>query len=162
MALRVQRDRGFRVGFALLVTIGIFLGFKTQQAISLALGAMNRVSVDSGSRPLADRMVLAQIADRDRLLAATGSLERDPFRSPRDSHVDRNPTPQRRESTGGVPVLRALLFDNVNPSVQLSIGAHTSDWLREGDSYEGWVVMEIGVDSVRISKGDQSLVLSTS
>ena len=162
MAARFDRDRSFWLGFALLITVGIFLGFKTQQAVSLVLGAMNRESVDNGSRSVPDGTLLAQIADRDRMLGDTGSLQRDPFRSPRDSGVDRNPTPQPRQETKAVPTLRALLFDNVNPSVQFSIGAQTSDWLRKGDSYQGWVVIEIGPNSVRISKEDESLVLSTS
>jgi hypothetical protein len=162
MAVRVQSDRGFWLGLALLIAVGIFLGLKVQQAVSLAHGAMSGASIERQAQPNPDRKLLIQVADRDSFLRDTSALQRDPFRSSRPLAVNRDPAPPRQQEVSTVPVLRALLFDNVNPSVQLSIGALTSDWLREGDSFEGWVVLEIGPDSVRVSKNDESVVLSTS
>ncbi len=60
------------------------------------------------------------------------------------------------------PDLRALLYDNVNPSVQLSSGATTSGWLHKGDSFLGWTVVEITATSIRISRGGESIVLTSS
>jgi len=163
MAARDQRNHRFWLGFALLVVVGVFLGLKVHQAISLVLGAKYNASAGSGSRSTVEKDLLAQAAGRDSLLKEDDSFPRDPFRSPSTSTVSRRQTPQpQQETEAPPPVLRALLYDNVNPSVQLSVGSMTSDWLLEGDTFEGWVIEGIGPDSVRLSKDDESVVLSTS
>jgi hypothetical protein len=142
--------------------VGVFLGLKTLQAVSLVQGDKNPVSIRNAPPSASDEILLAQIADRDSLLVDTGSLDRDPFRDPTVWRPQRVRTSQPERDKEVVPILRALLYDNVNPSVQLSAGSETSDWLRQGDSFKDWVIVEIGPDSVRISKNDEHVVLSTS
>ena len=162
MANGTQRNRQLWLGFALLVLVGVLLGLKTQQAVSLVLGAKNRVSIGNSFQPAPEGALLAQVANRDSLLEDTGSLDRDPFRNPIVWKPSKVRTDKPEKDGEAVPILRALLYDNVNPSIQLSTGAVTSGWLRKGDSFQGWVIVEIGPDSVRISKNDENVVLSMS
>jgi hypothetical protein len=59
-------------------------------------------------------------------------------------------------------VLRALLFDDVRPSVQLGVGGSTSDWLHRGDRFRGWQIVEINAKSVTVSTGSETVVLRSS
>ena len=147
MANGTQRNRQLWLGFALLVLVGVLLGLKTQQAVSLVLGAKNRVSIGNSFQPAPEGALLAQVANRDSLLEDTGSLDRDPFRNP----IVWKPSKVRTDKP-----------EKDGEAVPISTGAVTSGWLRKGDSFQGWVIVEIGPDSVRISKNDENVVLSMS
>jgi hypothetical protein len=101
------------------------------------------------------------VVERNRVIAAATLGERDPFRPPPAPARPGGASPRSTDSDPP-PVLRTLLYDRVSPSVQLSIGRATSGWLRAGDAFRGWVVVEISPTSVRITKGDRSLVLTSS
>jgi hypothetical protein len=152
--------RGFWVGFALLLLVGVFLGIRVGGAVHAVLGG--RVLVSGGP---ADTAGIAALPDgaKDTLIADALMGDRDPFRDP----------PAVRIEGGGVakaspaiakepPALRALLYDNVNPSVQLSQDATISGWLHKGDSFLGWTVIEITSTSTTISRGGESVVLTSS
>jgi hypothetical protein len=85
---------------------------------------------------------------------------RNPFTDPpapaRPRRVRRAPAPAPRPE---VPSLRALLYDTVNPSVQLRTSREDSAWLHVGETFDGWTVAEITAASVTIVRDDQRVVL---
>ena len=50
------------------------------------------------------------------------------------------------------PTVRAIVYDQIHPSVRLADGEHVSGWLRQGDSFRGWTITQITAQSVRIQK----------
>jgi hypothetical protein len=57
------------------------------------------------------------------------------------------------------PVLRALLYDTVNPSVKLSEKGAVSGWMYVGDEFRGWTIDFISSNSVTVSKNGKVVVL---
>jgi hypothetical protein len=158
---RPRNGRDSLAGIFLLVLVGAWLGLRSGLLMLAVLGLKGQVTrvVTPPNDPSLDQASLA--AARDSLLVRARPGERDPFRGPELS--DRAFSPARAISQGpeAPPVLRASLFDNVNPpSVQISQEGETSEWLHRGDSFRGWVVSDLQPDSIRISKGGRSVVLS--
>ena len=57
------------------------------------------------------------------------------------------------------PVLRAFLYDDRQPTIQVAIGELTSGWLRAGDKFQGWTVTDINATAATLSRNGQSVVL---
>ncbi len=107
----------------------------------------------------------ATMEERREARHAAASLPRDPFRGPSAQPVRENDgaavqtaeavaTPAK-PATASVPALRALVYDNVRPSVQLACEDAISPWLGQGDTFKGWTVLEIGPGSVWIRNGSR-------
>jgi hypothetical protein len=154
--------RGFWFGLALLALVGLFLGIRAGGAVRTVMGGRGWAATHPvGSTSTGVRGQGS--AAKDSLLSAVGSPERDPFRDAPAPRAEGGFIQKAAPSEARVPPdLRALLYDNVNPSVQLSSGATTSGWLHKGDSFLGWTVVEITATSIRISRGGESIVLTSS
>ena len=155
-------QRGFWFGFALLVLVGVFLGLRAGGAIRAVMGGRQwALSSEAGSGAVGTGTQGAAV--KDSLLSAVNLSNRDPFRYASAPRADGGAAPRATPSEARTPPdLRALLYDNVSPSVQLSSGAATSGWLHKGESFLGWTVVEITATSTTISRGGESIVLTSS
>ncbi len=57
------------------------------------------------------------------------------------------------------PKLRTLLYDDVNPSAQISYKGDRSNWLHVGDEFRGWKIDDITKDTVTVSRRSRRYVL---
>jgi len=144
--------------FGLLVLGVALLAIRSAQTVESVLAASRRPAAASIA-PAPASMGTGLLATRDSLLAESRRGPRDPFRPPPPPPR----TPERRrppaEPTPVRPEMRALLFDKVEPSVQLRVGAAESGWLHQGDSFQGWTVVAITASSVELHSGKQTVVL---
>lgn len=158
---RPRNGRDSLAGFYLLVLVGAWLALRSGQLMFTVLGLKRQVTPAVATAIDSRRAQASVAAYRDSLLVRARPGDRDPFRGP--ELPDRAFSPARAISQGpeAPPVLRASLFDNINPpSVQISQEGATSEWLHRGDSFRGWVVSDLQPDLIRISKGGRSVVLS--
>lgn len=101
----------------------------------------------------------AAMDGRADLRRATAGPRRDPFRAPAPARVVRSDASTGEAATPAapppLPVVRALVFDNVSPAVQLAVGGRVSRWLGKGEAFQGWIVLEINPASVRVTNGNR-------
>lgn len=149
-----------QIGIGVMLVLLAILGVRSTSTVKAVLtplaGAAAAPALDAPTG-----LDLAALGVRDSLIDSAAPGRRDPFRESYDpqpraerSGVSREEEPQRVK-----PSLCALLFDNVNPTTQVSIDGVRSGWLRQGDEFQGWRVAAITKDSVTVTKGDESLVL---
>ncbi len=103
--------------------------------------------------------------ERRELRGAVANLTRDPFRGPsalrtyagdNDAGAEVVRTAEAPKPVAdAVPALKALVYDDVRPSVQLACEDALSPWLGQGDTFKGWTVLEIGPGSVWIRNGSR-------
>jgi hypothetical protein len=149
------------IAVGLLAVVGVFLGARTEHAVGLVM-ARGHASV---AQPVSGSDLSARIgamAAKDSLEAAAQPGERDPFRDP----PARTPRPASGAVAGrppaevaATPAARAVLFDRVDPRVQLSLGSEVSAWLRPGDTFQGWTVVRITTATITLAQGEQQLTL---
>jgi hypothetical protein len=147
---------------ALVAGVGVILGLVATRSVKSVTAGFGPVGPPTGNP--ADCASPSVLAARDSLLADAVVGARDPFRAPAVPQASEGGTSTRKEGTvlAGTPVMRALLYDNVNPLVQIGIGSVTSGWLHTGDQFQGWTVVEINSSSVRIARNGESVVLPSS
>jgi hypothetical protein len=142
-----------------LLVILILLGLRSYQVGTLMLPSGIQPTTAAAAAQEADSTMLS-LAYKDSILSTTEACDRNPFSAPRARR--RTPPPVRQqdpEPEEGPPSLAALLYDNVEPAVQLKYKSSVSTWLRKGDSFRGWVILEISPNSVTILKDGESVVL---
>jgi hypothetical protein len=145
--------------FGALLVILILLGLRSYQVGTLVLPSGTPQTTGAAVAQEADSPLLS-VAHMDSILSTTESCDRNPFSAPRGRR--RPPPPPRQvdpEPEEGTPSLAALLYDNVEPAVQLKYKTSFSSWLRKGESFRGWVILEISPNSVTILKDGEYVVL---
>ncbi len=162
MSRKARKDVAFWTGCGAVLLFVLVLGLRCGQTVSAVLSARGQPTPEAkaaGGTGTADAF---EIARRDSLVAAATPGERNPFRDPppRERAPTRRPETPRPVSEPP-PSLRALLYDTVNPSVQLAVGNSASGWLLEGDVFKGWTVAAITPTSVTVTRGNRSLVLNS-
>jgi len=165
---RIQSvGRLFWLALASFALVLLIQGFRTSHVVSVLLDRTDRETVRKQAGERKPDALLAMVDQKDSLVVAATGAERNPFGDPprpRRPRVERPqnqaPAPPPRPVEEKPPTLRTLLFDRVNPSVQLRDASRSSGWLHVGDTFDGWLVEEILENSVRISKGSRSVVLS--
>jgi hypothetical protein len=149
-------------GYAALLLGLLVLGVQVQRTmtavLSLGSGAGSGTSGDMGEEAAG----WGSIAARDSLIARAHVGARDPFQSGAPRVTSSPAAAESRPAPDPDPRLGSLLFDNVAPSVQLTVGPSRSGWLRQGDAFLGWKVVEVGRTSVKVAKGSRTLVLGSS
>lgn len=163
MATKGTQNSTQRFGIVVLSGVGIFLFYHSYCATGTVMEVRSQV-VTVTAAPVDARLGdLRSLEIRDSLLAEALPATRDPFKNAPPPLSGRT-TPATATATAyrPVPILRALLFDTVNPSVQLSLGERTSEWLHKGDGFRGWTVTEITPTSVELSCQGKRIVLSSS
>ncbi len=166
MGLGDQRNVRILIAAVLLLGTGAlsFRVLHTMNEISATRGAVTTTAnADGGDR--FEKMKVAMDERRD-MRRAVASLPRDPFGGPSaqraytagsdvDDQVAQATEAPRRTVADAVPALKALVYDNVRPSVQLACEDAISPWLGQGDTFKGWTVLEIGPGSVWIRNGSR-------
>jgi len=154
-----RENRTYWWGVGLLFLVALILGartrIRTQAALAVPVAAMAQTGpavTDVGSEIKLVRM-------KTGMAEAGAALERDPFRDPPSTRVAPRPQRVRRPEPEPEPALRALLYDQANPTVQLGISGQLSGWLKAGDEFRGWVIVEIKPSSTTVSKNGRTLVL---
>jgi hypothetical protein len=166
-----REERGFWVGLAALLLAGIFLGVRTERGVSAVLAAQS----GGGSTATGDadgpamRTLLAELDAKSARIEQATAADRDPFREPApklEAQTAPSPAPPRPAPPPPPPrvppSLGALLYDEVNPSVQLRVGTLTSDWLHRGENFKDWTVVEIRPGAVTVSQDGDTVVLRPS
>ncbi|MBM3285859.1 MAG: hypothetical protein FJY88_00690 [Candidatus Eisenbacteria bacterium] len=162
MTAATPSGRSFWVGIALLLSGVAFLAFRGGSAVTAVLDAGRGSHQKSLPVAAGVSKTPAGWAQRDSLLAAARLGDRDPFRPPTAPRGEVARDRARKPDDGDAPSIGALLFDNINPAVQIRVGGETSGWLREGEEFRGWVVDDIRPTSVKISRGAETVVLPSS
>jgi len=160
MSQAPQDARMLWVGALALLMVGVFLGVRTERAMTAVLGGQAQAQVKPDETAAQWAALAKQVRDQNALLAQPPG-RRDPFREApaevRESGArETGPRPPARPAT---PAIAAVLFDNVNPSVKLRTSSATSDWLHVGDKFAGWTVVSISGSAVEISQGGERVVL---
>jgi hypothetical protein len=143
-----------------LAIFGALLGLRSERAVSSVLAGPGfdilAAGTQSGGIPDLDRLAV-----KDSLLAAAEPSARDSFSDPPPPpRPARKATPSKPKTVvvpqPPQPHLQALLYDHVDPAVQLRVGGKTSEWLSVGADHGGWKILEITSGSVVVthSQGD--------
>lgn len=138
-----------------LALCGALLGLRSERAVSSVLAGTGVEILMAGAQPgvIPD---LERLATKDSLLAAVVPAARDPFSDPapppRPTRKTAPATPQPAvDLPPPQPRLQALLFDLVDPAIQLRVGGETSGWLPVGGEHGGWRILEITSGSAVVS-----------
>ncbi|MBC8423610.1 hypothetical protein H8E07_05765 [bacterium] len=162
MAITAQDRKYYTVGIGAMLLVVLLLGLRSSQTVKSVLADKIPYETTEIQQPQLVKEAVKGVSARDSLVACAlldGKL-RDPF-----AQETRKPSTRRtvkappRVARLIEPSLAALIFDNVNPTVQITIEGERSDWLRTGDQFRGWQVAEIAAKSVKVKKGDREIVL---
>jgi len=156
MRRRKNQQGAAAITLLVLAVSGIYLAFRAYTTVHTVLSPP---AVTSGGGGMARVTLVERAEARDRTLAALEEPARDPFsrvrRSrPHDTTYRPPPKPEVR------PVLRMILYDQLSPEIQLSLGDDLSGRLRLGQSFSGWTVVSISARSCTVrNRGGETLTL---
>lgn len=169
--LPARGGRALLFGYVIVLLMVLVLAFRTEQTIAAVLGGGQPPRVEAKEETAGARL-LGEIQRRYEKLAQALPVLRDPFKDPPASaqarqaaqqaarQADQAGSPQQAEPSGPLfPTVRAIVFDQFNPSVQLTLNNEISGWLHRGDSFHGWSVTQITAQSVRVEKDGASYQL---
>lgn len=132
----------------LLLAAGVYL---VVRSLAAADAVLSPAVGPRASSPGVGTSPAAEAKARDDALRDVGTPSRDPFHLPaRPVAATRRPDAQTRPDTP--PDVRLVLFDQVDPEVQLSSEGGISGRLRVGQSFEGWTVTSISQSAVVVMK----------
>ncbi|MBI5836765.1 MAG: hypothetical protein HZB25_05950 [Candidatus Eisenbacteria bacterium] len=157
----VRDDRATWIGPAALGLAVILLGGQVRQTVVDVLSVTRGTGASGPGAANAGAPAWKSVTARDGLVERSHMGPRDPFRLPPARSMTRERGPAAPEPAPA-PRLSSLLFDNVAPSVQLTVGEIRSGWLKAGEVFQGWTVVEIGRASVKVTDGSRTLVLAAS
>lgn len=163
MRLGDQKNARILIAVVLLAGTGVLAVrvARTMHEVSVTRGHDLEASGGKGTARL-DKLK-SSMEERRELRRAVADMPRDPFRAPSAQRARGNDdgavavasaTPSA-PAADAVPALKALVYDNVRPSVQLACEDAISPWLGQGDTFKGWTVLEIGPGSVWIRNGSR-------
>ncbi len=158
---QMMNDRRAWIGFAVLLVLVALLGLRSRQTATTVLRA-ETATAGSAVRSTEDPHGLMEIARRDSMLTAARATRSNPFRRGRTvAPVAQTPQPENTPAPEKPtePRLLTLLYDDVGPCAQITIGSDRSGWLHEGEEFQGWNVDEIGDMAVTVSRAGRRLVL---
>jgi len=160
---KTQQDRKYyAVGVGAMLLVVLLLGLRSKEAVQAVLNDRAPELTAETERPELVVAAVRGVAARDSMVAVAhlDAKLRDPFA--RDKKAPKSDRPVRRPQRVAKvirPALSALIFDEVHPTVQITIEGERSDWLGTGDKFRGWQVAEILARSVKVKKGDKEIVL---
>ena len=162
MMSNMQIDRRAWIGFGVLLLLVVALGVRGQRAASTVLtGVGERQS--TSVRSVDDPHDINAVAIRDSILLEAQASDRNPFRqitvaravAQEPTRTTTAPAPRKPKK----PKLLTLLYDDVAPTVKISVGSKRSDWLHVGDKFLEWKVDDISVASVSVTRRGKTVVL---
>ncbi len=141
---------------AILLASTLILGFRT---CGVARAVLRGPVVKPITLPITQPSIMTEITRDDALLAAVEAPSHDPFAGAEAPSVPSSATEAPAPVVIERPVLRAFLYDDRQPTIQVAIGEQTSGWLRAGDKFQGWTVTDINATAATLSRNGQSVVL---
>lgn len=148
-----QPDWVGRISIGLLLASLVVVGIRAQRTSALALYADRDAAPQSGI-PKETPPSLTEAASSGRPIPA-----RDPFQYLETTIPRKQPVEPAEDETQSLPELGALLYDTINPQVQLRVSGVASGWLSKGAVFNGWVVEAIQPDAVTVQKQGERVVL---
>jgi hypothetical protein len=148
-----QPDWVGRFSIALLLASLVVVGIRAHRTSALALYPDRNAASQPGI-PKETPVYLTEYASSGRPMPA-----RDPFQYLETTIPRKQPVEPVEDKTQSLPELGALLYDTINPQVQLRVSGVSSGWLSEGAVFNGWVVEAIQPDAVTVQKQGERLVL---
>jgi hypothetical protein len=150
----------FWLGLGLLGIVGLFLGFSAAGAVrAVLLSKALPAAPSAGQSVVSGHAPMARV-DKDAMIVAANPGDRDPFREPPAMRSEGASSARgAQQAVREVPICSGLLYDNVSPLVELATESGSSGWLRKGDQFLGWMIVQINPKSVTIAKGSESVVL---
>lgn len=156
-----HESRNHRLSIVIMFVLVGLLGMRSAKTTRVVLTPVAG-TIDSVQSLLPQGLNIMAIGHRDSMIALAAPARRDPFREKTDppkqrvhvSRTRREQKPKRQKLELG-----ALLYDNINPTAQVSIDGKRSGWLRQGDVFQGWTVAVITTDTVTLTKGRDRIVL---
>jgi hypothetical protein len=157
--MEIRPNAGVAAGWISLAIVCVLLGFRSYQVADAVLVTHQQTDAvaDAASSGNTDGPAAHQVSGG----SSSRPCGRNPFGAPSGGR------PVRDEVTYNAPPeeapeLRALLFDAVDPSVQISVfDTLQSGWLRQGGRFMGWTVTKIERSSVTVAKAGKSVILSS-
>ncbi len=147
-------------GYAVLALGVALLGLSVRQTVVTVLSGGREFGA-AGAGGEGGPTGWRNMGARDSLVEQARMGRRDPFQPPpMERAAVRVPVVQAAPAPPPEPRLGSLVYDNVAPTVQLTVGEERSGWLRPGDVFHGWTVLEITRASVRVANGTRTRVLA--
>jgi hypothetical protein len=168
MAKTDREARNFWIGLIALLLVGILLGVQSERRARVLMATRPDAPVVTDSDATSQRALIADLDVKAARVKQSFAGSRDPFGDPPAPQSDEAAATPATSRTSPPPAhtpppaLRAVVYDEVNPSVQLSDGSRTSDWLHQGDVFQGWKVNKIEAHSVTVTHGGEIAVLKPS
>jgi len=152
---RKNQQGAAAVTLLVLAVSGIYLAYRAFTVVHTVLAPVPPAT--GGGNP--GKIVLVERAEaRDLALSELTDASRDPFRRVRRAPAQ--PTPSRPvPKAEAAPVLRMILYDQLSPEIQLSVGDDLSGRLRLGQAFSGWTVVSISPRSCTVRKNGKTLTL---
>lgn len=156
----VQDKRFTQIGIAVMLALLAILGLRSAGTVRAVLAPIAGPTATAEAAAPAGVNISA-LCRRDSLIDEAVPGRRDPFRtaSAAGPRLGRVVSGGEAASPAAKPGLCALLYDNINPTAQVSLDGVRSGWLRPGDEFQGWRVTAITKDSVTMTKGAESIAL---
>ena len=134
---------------------GIYLTFRAWTAMQIMLSPAPTAASVGG---MGQVTMVENAQARDAELALVSDPDRDPFHPVRRART----TPVRTQAPEPPPrpQLRMILYDQLSPEVQFSVGDVLSGRLKPGQSFRGWKILSISARSCVVTKDGQTLTLT--
>ena len=154
---RRSDERGMAAMTLLVLAVaGIYLAFRGWVTVHTVLAPPTLSSESGLGNPAA---LVDEARRRDLALAGVGTPDRNPFSAvrARSRTVVSHPAPPPAPV---LPALRMILYDQLSPEVQISVGEDLSGRLKLGQTFRGWTVVSISARSCVVRKDDETVTLS--
>jgi hypothetical protein len=163
MKTTIKGTPGFGAGLLIALVAALVLALQARHAVIVVQKGAKPVELRTETASAPGKVLIAQLARKDALLASASVTSRDPFRDPpppppRPGAARPVPAPARPVIP---PVLRGLAFDNSGEgTIKLSDSEEESGWLHKGEEFQGWRIIEIKPTGATISRGGVNTVLN--
>jgi hypothetical protein len=151
----------YAIGIGLMLAVVLVLGVRSKATVDAVLADKAPVEAASTEHKRLVNDEMSGVTYRDSLVAIAHLAEDliDPFLGDKALPQKVAAKAPPRVARLIKPRLAALIFDDVDPTVQIRVAGERSNWLHTGDRFKGWQVAEIDSKSVKVKKGDREVVL---
>lgn len=148
----------FRIGLGVLLVVLLILGVLAFRSVSVVLSQpdnYSEVAVSADSSLISELLTI--VDQKQTMLMQVESTGRNPFKDPPPKYIKQA---EVQLQPPDVVLLKALLYTEESPCIQISVNGSRSDWLYLGDVFHRWTVEVITSKSATLSKDNQSITLA--
>ncbi len=163
MKQKTHGDRFFWLGCGLVGIVLLILVFRCERAVTSVVSTHSAAEQQALAPASSGGTIYAMVAMKDSLIASAGSVERDPFlvvEAPKPKPAPRKARPAKKRRLPAPPRLTAILFEEADPMVKITVGSTVSGWLRNGEVYKGWTIVKIEETTVEVHDKHRTVNLS--